>query len=285
MTGPRICGFSISSSSESSSDILVWYFGSTTFLYGWWWWLFVVEDPNDDVVFDASGAHDDRWLWWSLFGPVDAYGDDSYDIWRMMVHDDDVQWWLMMTTMMYDGWCIMMMMYDDDGHGCDLDDHLMMALEIWYVWSLCSMFVMILTWMIETLDPYNRGTWYASDTWVDVLARVVYITSSSICRFLGRLTKHHLHQLLFFNFHLHQLQPSSASTFNLLQHPASSSQLPFAIDAKGGEMFRGRDVLVRGSSPWGGACCQLSSMTKGEIVGQSEPCMVCLSLVFVIDVN
>ena len=29
----------------------------------------------------------------------------------------------------------------------------------------------------------------------------------------------------------------------------------------------------------GGACCQLSSMTKGEIVGQSESSMVCLSLV------
>ena len=32
----------------------------------------------------------------------------------------------------------------------------------------------------------------------------------------------------------------------------------------------------------GGACCQLSSMTKGEIVGQLESfmvCMVCLSLV------
>ena len=28
-----------------------------------------------------------------------------------------------------------------------------------------------------------------------------------------------------------------------------------------------------------GACCQLSSMTKGEIVGQYESCMVCLSLV------
>ena len=46
-----------------------------------------------------------------------------------------------------------------------------------------------------------------------------------------------------------------------------------------GEMFRGRDVLVRGSSPWGGACCQLSSMTKGEIVGQAKSCMDCLSLV------
>ena len=57
----------------------------------------------------------------SLFGPVDAYDDDSYGIWRMMVHDDDVRWWLMMTTMMvhdddsYDVWpMIMMMMYDDD---------------------------------------------------------------------------------------------------------------------------------------------------------------------------
>ena len=35
----------------------------------------------------------------------------------------------------------------------------------------------------------------------------------------------------------------------------------------------------------GGACCQLSSMTKGEIVGQVESCMVWLCLVFVIDVN
>ena len=96
-------------------------------------------------------------------------------------------------------------------------------------------------------------------------------------RLLGQLTEYHLHQPLFFiSYNLHQLQ---------LPHPASSSLLPFAIDAKGGEMFRGRDVLVRGSSPWGGACCQLSTMKKGEIVGQSEPCMVCLSLMFVIDVN
>lgn len=70
---------------------------------------------------------------------------------------------------------------------------------------------------------------------------------------------------IFISYSLHQLQ---------LPQPTSSSQLPFAIDAKGGEMF-----LL------GGACCQLSSMTKGEIVGQSEPCMDCLSLMFVIDVN
>ena len=38
-----------------------------------------------------------------------------------------------------------------------------------------------------------------------------------ISRFLGRLTEYHLHQVQ-------------------LLHPASSSQLPFAIDAKGGEM-------------------------------------------------
>jgi hypothetical protein len=60
-------------------------------------------------------------------------------------------------------------------------------------------------------------------------------------KFLGRLTEYHLHQLLFFiSYNLHQLQ---------LPHSASSSQLPFSIDAKGGEMFKGRDVLVRGSSP------------------------------------
>ena len=111
------------------------------------------------------------------------------------------------------------------------------------------------------------------------------MTSSGISRSIGRLMECHIHQLLFFSFHLHQLQPSLASTFILLQHLASSSQLPFAIDAKGGEMFRGRDVLVRGSSPWGGACYQLSSMTKGEIVGQFESCLVWLCLVFVIDVN
>ena len=81
---------------------------------------------------------------------------------------------------------------------------------------------------------------------------------------------------IFISYNLYQLQ---------LPHPASSTQLPFAIDAKGGEMFKGRDVLVNGSSPWGGACCQLSSMTKGEIVGQFESCMVWLCLVFVIDVN
>ena len=75
----------------------------------------------------------------------------------------------------------------------------------------------------------------------------------------------------YFSFYLHQLQPSTASAS---ASSFFSSQLPFAIDAKGGEM-----------SLLGGACCQLSSMTKGEIVGQSEPCMVCLSLMFVIDVN
>jgi hypothetical protein len=90
----------------------------------------------------------------------------------------------------------------------------------------------------------------------------------------------HLHQLLFFNIHLHQLQSSSASAFILFQLPASSNQLPFAIDAKGGEMF-----LSGGAHPKGEAYCQLSSMTKGEIVGQFVSCMVCLSLMFVIDVN
>ena len=145
---------------------------------------------------------------------------------------------------------------------------------------------------------YSRGTWYLWATWVDILARAVWMVLAwTVWAWADPLvdwqstwplpttTFEHLHQLLFFSFHLHQLQPSSASAFILLQHPASSSQLPFAIDAKGGEMFTGRDVLVRGSSPWGGACCQLSSMTKGEIFGQFESCMVCLCLMFVIDVN
>ena len=92
------------------------------------------------------------------------------------------------------------------------------------------------------------------------LYSMIVMTSRSF----GRLTEYHLHQLLFFiSYNLHQLQ---------LPHLASSSQFPFAIDAKGGEMF------LWGSSPWGGACCQLSSMTKGEIIGQSESCKVCLSL-------
>ena len=57
-------------------------------------------------------------------------------------------------------------------------------------------------------------------------------------RFPGRLTEYHLHQLLFFiSYSLHQLQ---------LPHPASSSQLPFAIDAKGGEMS-----LLGGAHPEG----------------------------------
>lgn len=121
----RICGFSISSSSGSRSDILVDTLAVLRSLYGRWWWLFVVEDPDDDVALDIGGAHDDAtldddgdgafawwrspWWWWSLFGPVDAYGDDNYDIWRMMDHDDDVRWWLVMAAMMYDGWWIMMM--------------------------------------------------------------------------------------------------------------------------------------------------------------------------------
>ena len=70
-----------------------------------------------------------------------------------------------------------------------------------------------------------------------------------ISRLLCRLIEYRLHQPLFFiSYNLHHPQ---------LSHLASSSQLPFAIDAKGGEM-----------SLLGEACCQLSSMTKGEIVGQ-----------------
>ena len=87
------------------------------------------------------------------------------------------------------------------------------------------------------------------------------MTSSSINRSLGRLTEYHLHQLLFFNFYLHQLQ---------LPHLASSSQLPFAIDAKGGKMFKGRDVLVRGS---------LLSVVINEKGGDCwSGCVLCLSL-------
>ena len=169
----------------------------------WWWCSLDADGAHDDMMPDPDdqwwllsgwALDDDRdrafawwcspWWWSSPLGLVDAYGDDIYDIWWMMVNDDNVRWWLMMTAMMYDGWWIMMMMYDDDSHGCDLNDRLMMTLELWYVWSLCSMFVMILTWMIETLDPYSRGTWYVWATWVDVLARIVWIVLAWLVRAL-----------------------------------------------------------------------------------------------------
>ena len=182
--------------------------------------------------------------WWRCTMMID---DDSYDVWPMMVHDDDVRW-----CMTDDGswwWCTMMisdvcriMDHDDDvwwcGHGCDLDDRLMMALELWYVWSLCSMFMMILTWMIETFDSYNKGTCYLSRCISTSCVDSLGMTSSSISRSLGRLTEYHLHQLLFFSFYLHQLQPSSAST------SASSFFQPVTLCHW---CQRGRDVLVRGS--------------------------------------
>lgn len=139
----------------------------------------------------------------------------------------------------------------------------------WWLWCMMMM-VMIVTqmitwwysWSYDMSGAYIPWSWWLADLLVDWRS-TIFINYSSLAS-------------IFISYSLHQLQ---------LSHPASSSQLPFAIDAKGVEMFRGRDVLVRGSSPWGGACCQLSSMTKGEIVGQVESCMVWLCLVFVIDVN
>ena len=259
----RIYGFSISSSSESNSDI-----SDDT--------LAVLrsldddddEDPND-VLDDVSGndvtpvmmmVHDDDW-WWQL--------------WCMT--NDGSWWWFTMAAMMYDGWWIMTMMYDDDGHGCDQDDRLMMPLELWYMWSLCSMLVMILTWMIEILDSYSRSTWYVWATWVDVLARVVWIVLAWLVRALVDLLvnwrstifiSHSSSASIFISYSLYQLQLSFFFSIQLLPANYPLPLMPKAERCSGGEM-----------SLLGGACCQLSSMTKGEIVGQFESCMVLYGLI------
>ena len=158
-------------------------------------------------------------------------------------HDDDVRWlWWWCAVMISDRWWLWCMMM--------LDMIVTQMITWWYPWSY------------DMCEAYIPWSWWLADLLVNWRSTIFIGYSSSASIFIS------------FSFCI-QLQPSSAlasaSSYNLHQpqflHPASSSQLPFAIDAKGGEMFRGRDVLVRGSSPWGGACCQLSSMTKGEIVG------------------
>ena len=101
---------------------------------------------------------------------------------------------------------------------------------------------------------------------------------------------------IFISFSLHQLQlllQLLPASYPLPLMPKGEIYLGGEILLLGGahpegELVVSFHILVRGSSPWGGACCQLSSMTKGEIVGQFESfmiCMVCLCLMFVIDVN
>ena len=161
------------------------------------------------------------------------YDDDWW--WQLWCMTDDGSWWW--CTMMIDDGKWMMDHDDDDGHGCDPGDHLMMPLELWYVWSLCSMFVMILTLMIETLDSYSRGTWYLWATLVDVLPQVVWIVLTWLVRALAD-------PLVDWQSTIFMSYSSSTSIFINFRF---CIQLPFAINAKGGEMFRGRDILVRGS--------------------------------------
>ena len=66
--------------------------------------------------------------------------------------------------------------YDDDGgahvgdclgvgHTCSsclVDGRLMMPLELWFLWSLCSMFVMVVTWMVEPHMPMMTSVTFST---------------------------------------------------------------------------------------------------------------------------
>ena len=145
--------------------------------------------------------------------------DDSYDVWSMTDHDDDVR-------------CSCVMMIDDDSHNVwpmmDHDDDVWWWLVtdddydawwwswLWPRWSLDD----TLGAMIWAYIPWS---WWLVDFLVDWWSTIFisYSSSSSI----------------FISYSLHQLQ---------LPHPASSSQLPFAIDTKGGEM-----CMLGGAHPEG----------------------------------
>ena len=126
--------------------------------------------------------------------------------------------------------------------------------ESWWPWWWCMMMITDGWWpwcmMMMIMTVTQMITWWCLWSYDMSLYSMIMIIS----KFLGRLTEYHLHQLLFF---LHQLQPSLdlASASNFFQPVALCNWCQ-----------RGRDVHVRGSSPWGGACCQLSSMTKGRLL-------------------
>ena len=173
-------------------------------------------------------------------------------------------WWL---------WCMMMVMI------------VTQMITWWYPWSydMCGAYVPWswwflsgwYTWFLQQrhLIRMSYVSWCIGTSCVDSLG----MTSSNISRSLGRLAEYHLHQLLFFSFHLHQLQPLLASAFILLQHPASSSQLPFAIDAKGGEMS-----LLGGAHPEGELVVSCHQWQRGRLLAKLSlawsGCVLCLSL-------
>ena len=153
--------------------------------------------------------------WWQLWHMID---DGSW--WRctMMIDDDNYDVWRMMVH--DDDWWWQLWCMTDDGSWwwCT-----MMISDGWWLWCMIMM-VMIVTQMITWWYPWSYDMCGAYIPWSWWFADLLVDWRSTI----------------FISYSPHQLQ---------LPHPVSSSQLPFAIDAKGGEMFRGRDVLLRGSSP------------------------------------
>jgi hypothetical protein len=154
----------------------------------------------------------------------------------------------------------MMMMYDDDG-----------CYDVWWWWSwlwprwslddaLGAMICVEPMFHVRD-DSYlnNKDTWSLQQRHLicmSYLSRCIStscvdslgMTSPSINRSLGQLMEHHLHQL----------QPSSASTS---ASSFFSSQIPFAIDAKGGEMS-----LLRGAHPEGELVFSCHQWQRGRLL-------------------